>query len=185
MTTQEEHKPSCKMWIEYKGNPVLGKGGAEILEAISTENSLSKAAVKLRMSYRYVWNYLQKIQKAIGEPIVETRKGGKHGGGGAQLTPLGKSLLLEYKQLESYLNKVVSDMEHWKHPDMKNSVKNSLKGKVTAIEKSGETAKVKVELATPAAVTVLMPRKTAEGLALKVGDEVEIAIEATGVMTAK
>lgn len=173
------------MWIEYKGKPVLGKGGAEILEAISTENSLSKAAVKLRMSYRYVWNYLQKIQKAIGEPIVETRKGGKHGGGGAQLTPLGQSLLLEYKQLENYLNKVVSDMERWERPYMKNNVKNSLKGKVTAIEKTGETAKVKVELATPATVTVLMSRETAEGLALKVGDEVEIAIEATGVMTAK
>lgn len=173
------------MWIEYKGKPVLGKGGAEILEAIATENSLSKAAVKLRMSYRYVWNYLQKIQKAIGEPIVETRKGGKHGGGGAQLTPMGKSLLREYKQLENYLNKVVSDMERREHPDMKSSVKNSLKGKVTAVEKTGKTTKVKIELKTPAAVTVLMPREKAEGLTLKVGDEVEIVIEATEVMTQK
>ena len=49
------------------------------------------------MSYRYVWNYIQKIEKAIGEPIVETYKGGKTGGGGAQLTDLGKNLLAEYQ----------------------------------------------------------------------------------------
>jgi len=24
------------------------------------------------MSYRYVWNYLQKIEKAVGESVVET-----------------------------------------------------------------------------------------------------------------
>ncbi|HDN05653.1 MAG TPA: LysR family transcriptional regulator, partial [Candidatus Bathyarchaeota archaeon] len=49
------------------------------------------------MSYRYVWNYLKKIEDALGEPVVETFKGGKSGGGGARLTRLGESLLGEYK----------------------------------------------------------------------------------------
>jgi len=40
---------------------VIGKGGAEILQQIKEERSISKAAEKLGMSYRYVWNYLQKI----------------------------------------------------------------------------------------------------------------------------
>ena len=70
MLTHKKHKPSCKVWIEYKGMPLLGKGGAEILKAIAKEQSISKAAEKLSMSYRYVWNYLQKIQKAVEAPIV-------------------------------------------------------------------------------------------------------------------
>ena len=47
MRTHKNHKPSCKVWIEYKGTPVLGKGGAEILKAIAKEQSISKAAEKL------------------------------------------------------------------------------------------------------------------------------------------
>jgi len=43
MLTNRKHKPSCKVWIEYNGKPVLGKGGAEILKAIAKE---VKAALK-------------------------------------------------------------------------------------------------------------------------------------------
>ena len=94
--------------MEYKGKPLIGKGGAEILEAIDKENSTSKAAETLEMSYRYVWNYIQEIQTVMEEQIVETYKGGKSGGGGAKLTDLGRSLLGEYKQAEIYLDKVLS-----------------------------------------------------------------------------
>jgi len=112
MLAHKKHKFSCKVWIEYKGKPVIGKGGAKILETIEKEKSISKAAATAGMSYRYVWNYLQKIQKALGEPIVETYKGGKSGGGGARLTKLGKDLLSEYKQVESYLSEILAESQH-------------------------------------------------------------------------
>jgi len=108
MSTQKKIKFSCKIWIEYERKPLLGKGGAEILEQIEKEESISKAARNLGMSYRYVWSYLEKIEKTIGEPIVETYRGGKSGGGGAKLTKLGKSLLSEYKRAESYLDEVLT-----------------------------------------------------------------------------
>jgi molybdate transport system regulatory protein len=104
MISIKKHVPSCKVWIEIDGKPLLGKGGADILEGLDSEKSLTKAAKKLGMSYRYVWNYIQKIEKALGEPIVETRKGGKNGGGGARLTRLGMNLLKEYNQLEATLS---------------------------------------------------------------------------------
>src|SRR4030067_2138050 len=95
MLTKKSHKPSGKIWIEYRGKPIVGKGGAEILRAIDAEKSLSKAAEKLGMSYRYVWNYIQKIQSVLRETVVDTYKGGKTGGGGANLTVVGKALLEE------------------------------------------------------------------------------------------
>jgi molybdate transport system regulatory protein len=72
MPAQKEHEFSYKIWIEDDGRPILGKGGAEILEQIGKEKSISTAAKKLGMSYRYVWNYLQKIGRTLGEPVVET-----------------------------------------------------------------------------------------------------------------
>ncbi|MGB9914814.1 MAG: TOBE domain-containing protein [Candidatus Bathyarchaeales archaeon] len=185
MPSQEKHKPSCKVWIEYKGKPVLGKGGAEILRAIAKENSLSKAAETLGMSYRYLWNYVQKIQKAVEAPIVETFKGGKAGGGGAKLTALGERLLREYERLEGYLSEAMSNMEHWEDLGLKISARNRLKGKVTSVETDAITAKVKVEISAPATITALISREAVEDLNIKVGDEVEAVVKATEVMIAK
>jgi molybdate transport system regulatory protein len=80
------------------------------LEQIEKEKSISKAAEKLGMSYRYVWSYLQRIRKALGEPVVETFRGGKSGGGGARLTRLGESLLEEYKHVEDRLSKALASV---------------------------------------------------------------------------
>ena len=185
MLTNKKHKLSCKVWIEYKGKPVIGKGGAEILEAIGKENSISKAAETLGMSYRYVWNYLQDIHKTLEQPIVETYKGGKFGGGGARLTDLGRSLLGEYKQVESYLSKVLSDSGSLEVKGLKLSARNRFKGKVIAVEKGVITAKVKVEVKMPVTVTAVITKEAVEDLDIKVGDEVEAIVKSTEVMIAK
>jgi molybdate transport system regulatory protein len=185
MFTHKKHKPSCKIWIEYKGKPVLGKGGAQILEEIAKQESISKAAEKLGMSYRYVWSYLQKIERAIGEPVIETYRGGKAGGGGAKLTELGKSLLTEYRRVEGYVGEILSDTEYWEAVGLKISARNRLKGKVKVIEKGDVTAKIKIEINTPTTVTALISREAAEELDIKVGDHVEAVIKATEVMIAK
>ncbi len=185
MPSQKQHMPSCKVWIEYNGKPVLGKGGAEILKAIATEKSISKATAKLGMSYRYVWNYLQKIRKAVEAPVVETYKGGKTGGGGATLTALGKSLIEEYQRIDSYLNKVLANQEYWEVVRLKLSARNQIKGKVISIEKDGVTAKVKVEIEAPAIITSVITKEAVEDLGIKEGDEVNAVVKSTEVMIAK
>ncbi|MEM2917655.1 MAG: TOBE domain-containing protein [Candidatus Bathyarchaeia archaeon] len=185
MQTNKRHKPSCKLWIEYKGKPVLGKGGAQILEQIKKKKSITKAAEKLGMSYRYVWNYLQKIEKTLEMPIIETYKGGKLGGGGAKLTKLGKELLEEYKRFEGYLSEVLSDEEGWEAVGLKISARNRLKGKVKEVEKGKVTAKVKIHIETPCIVTALISKEAVEDLNIKAGDTVEAVIKATEVMIAK
>jgi molybdate transport system regulatory protein len=185
MLTNKKRKPSFKIWLEQNGKPVLGKGGAEILEQIEEEESISKTARKLGMSYRYVWNYLQKIEKSLGEPVIETFRGGKSGGGGAKLTELGESLLEEYRRLEDYLGKVLADSEYWEVIGLKISARNRFKGKVVTVEKDVITAKVKVKIEVPVVVTALISREAVEDLDIKVGDEVEAVVKATEVMIAK
>ena len=185
MLTNKKHTLSCKAWLEYKGKPLIGKGGAEILEAINKENSLSKAAETLGMSYRYVWNYVQEIQTAMDAQIVETFKGGKSGGGGAKLTDLGKSLLSEYRQVEVYLDKVLSDPGCLEVKGLKLSARNQFKGKVLAVEKGVITAKVKVEVKIPVTVTAVITKEAVDELDIKVGDEVTAIVKSTEIMIAK
>ena len=185
MLTHKKHTPSCKVWIEYNGTPVIGRGGADILKGIAKEHSISKAAKTLNMSYRYVWNYLQKIQKTIEAPIVETYKGGKTGGGGAKLTALGQSLIEEYQQVASLMSEVLADHKYWEVLGLKISARNQLKGKVVSIEKDGITAKVKVEIKVPAVVTSVITKEAVEDLGINVGDEVNAVIKSTEVMISK
>ncbi len=185
MQTHKQHKPSCKVWIEYKGKPLIGKGGAEILETIQKENSISKAAKNLGMSYRYVWNYIQEIQKTLKQPIVQTYKGGKSGGGGANLTELGKDLLEEYKQVESYLNKILLTQQGLEVEATKLSARNQLKGKVLSVEKGVITAKVKMQIEAPAVVTAVITKEAVEDLGLKEGDTVQAIVKSTEIIIGK
>ncbi len=185
MLTNKKHKPSGKIWIEYQGKPVLGRGGAEILREINTQQSLSKAADKLGMSYRYVWNYVQKIRVALGESVVETHKGGKSGGGGAALTETGKRLLEEYTRLEGCLSEFLSEARYSEVKGLKLSARNQFKGKVVAVEKGVITAKVKIEIKVPAVITAVITKEAVEDLGLKVGDEVEAIVKSTEVIIGK
>jgi molybdate transport system regulatory protein len=185
MLTQKEHKPSGKIWIEFQGKPILGKGGAEILREIEAQQSLSKAAEKLDMSYRYVWNYVQKIHKALGETVVETYRGGKTGGGGARLTVVGKALLDEYTRLEGCLGEFLACTSSSGVIGLRLSARNQLKGKVVSVETGVITAKVKVEIKVPATVTAVITKEAVEDLGLKVGDEVEAIIKSTEIIIGK
>ena len=108
MSERAKFNVSFKFWIEFEGKRVLGKGGAAILEQIKEEKSISKAAEKLGMSYRYVWSYLNEVKRILGKPVVKTFKGGKCGGG-AELTELGEYLLSEYGRISKSFESYISD----------------------------------------------------------------------------
>ena len=185
MQSNKKHKLSCKAWLEYNGKPLIGKGGAEILSAVDKEHSISKAAEKLSMSYRYVWNYIQEVEQSLQEPVVETFKGGKDGGGGAKLTDLGKSLIEEYRAAENYLSAIISDNGKLEVKSLKLSARNQFNGKIVNIEKGVITAKVKVEVTVPVTITAVITKDAVEDLKLKVGDEVTAIVKSTEVMIAK
>ncbi len=185
MKTRKPHRPSGKIWIEIAGKPILGKGGAEILREIDAETSLTKAANKLGMSYRYLWNYVQGIQNALGESVIETYKGGRTGGGGAKLTDVGKQLLNEYNRLEEYLGEFLSHPDSSEVVRLKLSARNQLKGKIVTVEKGVITAKVKIEIEAPAVITAVITKEAVEDLNLKAGDEVTAIVKSTEIVVGK
>lgn len=137
------------------------------------------------MPYSYVWNYIQKIEKAVGNPVVKTYKGGKTGGGGAKLTETGKDLLEEYQQLEAYLSDVLVKGKVLEVKNLKLSARNNFKGKVIAVEKGVITAKVIIEVKVPTTVTAVITKEAVEDLDLKVGDQVTAIVKSTEVIIGK
>jgi molybdenum ABC transporter molybdate-binding protein len=91
-----------RVWVEREGNAVLGEGRAELLAAIDTEHSITKAAKTAGMSYRRAWNLIQEVNDAAGYTLVEAAVGGKQGGG-ARLTDAGRRSLAVYNEVRRSL----------------------------------------------------------------------------------
>ncbi len=96
-----------KVWIEKDSKFLLGKGGYEILKAIDRFGSVSEASKSLGMSYKFVWSYIRRIESVLGEKVVEMKRGK---GGGAYLTPLGKSLVETYEVVEDMINSALIEL---------------------------------------------------------------------------
>ncbi len=73
----------------------LGPGKIALLEAIGEKGSLTHAAAKLGMSYRYAWLLLEDLRRSFSEPVTRATVGGRRGGG-VELTGFGEELVKRY-----------------------------------------------------------------------------------------
>jgi molybdate transport system regulatory protein len=78
----------------------LGPGMAQMLEGVAAHGSIRKSAAAMAMSYRKAWLLIQNMQESFGGAVVTTSIGGSDGGG-ATLTPLGKTLLGTFRRIEA------------------------------------------------------------------------------------
>ena len=92
------YKIKSKIWIEAKGEILLGEGRVRLLKEIEETGSLNKAAQKLSMSYKKAWGLIDDVNKRGEKPVVTKIIGGKRGGG-TVLTEYGKSLVKTFDQI--------------------------------------------------------------------------------------
>lgn len=91
-------KVNGSLWIECGGKKYFGPGPMELLERIETTGSINKAAKQMGMSYKKSWDIIHRLNKKVVQPLVETRTGGKKGGG-SFISPEAKQLIAQYKDL--------------------------------------------------------------------------------------
>lgn len=101
--------PDYKLWFERDGQYIFGPGAYAILKSIHEEGTITQGAMKLKMSYRYAWGVIKKIEKKLGIPLVETFKGGTEGGGGARITEQGLKLMEMYAEINSAFRYVLDN----------------------------------------------------------------------------
>ncbi len=85
----------------------IGPGKADLLEAIAQTGSMSAAGRALGISYRRTWQMVDVMNRSFKQPLVASATGGAHGGGAA-LTPFGKTVLADFRSLEALLAKTAS-----------------------------------------------------------------------------
>ena len=70
------------------------------MEAIQRTGSISAAGRELKMSYCRAWLLVDTMNRCFQRPLVETTTGGVSGGGGAQVTELGRDVLHRFRAIE-------------------------------------------------------------------------------------
>jgi molybdate transport system regulatory protein len=120
--------PAIRLRIDLGPDSALGPGKIALLEYIGSTGSLSQAARELGMSYRRAWLLLDDVNRMFAEPAATTSVGGS-GGGGAQLTDLGKAIIKVYREIESAAEKAAGSRIAWLASCRGKSTKRTVTGR--------------------------------------------------------
>ncbi len=106
MARKKPLRTKSKIWIELDGEPVLGPGRKELLEEIDRCGSILQAAARVGVSYRRAWSHIHAMEKRLETKIVDSRRGGK-GGGGTRLTREAREMLRKFSEVEEGMEEIV------------------------------------------------------------------------------
>lgn len=95
-----ERRPRLSLRVMRGRAGVLGPGKADLLEGIDQTGSIAAAGRRMKMSYKRAWQLAEELNRVFRDPLIEASKGGS-GGGGAQLTALGREVLARYRRIEA------------------------------------------------------------------------------------
>ena len=86
--------------LDFDGKRRLGPGKVALLEAIARTGSISAAGREFGMADRRAWLLVDNLNHMFAGPLVQTREGGRIGGG-ADLTELGGKVVALYREAEA------------------------------------------------------------------------------------
>ena len=92
-------KVKRKVWLEFDGKPILGKGRFLLLKTLKTTKSVKKSAKLCGLSEKTAHNHIKLIESRLNRNIVETKRGGKNAGGESVLTETGLILIREFEKI--------------------------------------------------------------------------------------
>jgi molybdate transport system regulatory protein len=167
----------------------------DLLAAVDSTGSISRAARKVGMSYKGAWDMLERANNLSRLPLIATEIGGRRGGG-ARLTPFGKKLLdlflwmrEEHRRFLGGLNAaLLEDPElrvFFRRWVIKASARNQLSGRIAAIRSGDVEAEVVLEIKGSNRIVASITRKSAESLDLAPGMDVVALVNAHQVVVVK
>lgn len=145
-----------QLWFNRDGQGFIGGKRIALLEQIDRTGSISKAAKEVQLSYKAAWDAVNAMNNLSGKPLVICATGGQ-GGGGTQLTPLGRQLVHTWRRMQSeyerFLAKVAEGIDNFDDINhllraiaMKTSARNQLRGTVTQVTKGAVNGDVILDL---------------------------------------
>jgi len=167
-----------------KKEVMLDQTDAFLLRRVAETHSLTQAAKEVGISYRNAWDRVKVMEEKLQTRLVETKVGGKTGGG-ATLTEQGNQLLKEFRKTRKLLFNILDDKEAWEDVGYRLSARNRLRAKVVEVKRGSVTSQVKMRLISANTLTSIITNEAVEDLSLEEGDEVEAIVKSTDVLVAK
>lgn len=175
--------------------PAVGRDRMRLLQAVAREGSITAGAKAVGLTYKAAWDALDAMANMFGQPLLETRTGGRTGGG-AKLTPAGIRVIEAFGRLESEMARVVKTLE----PDlagsgisplslvsgfmMRTSARNVLRGTIVAIHSDVLSAEIAVAVSGETTIYALITTESLRELGLCVGRQAFVLIKASFVVIA-
>ncbi len=175
MSDAHKPKPAFKAWLETDEGYVFGPGVYRLLQKVKEKGTLKEAAESLGMSYRFAWGLVKNAEGKLGQPLLHAHKGGRAGGGGAELTELGQQFLDDFSKIESAIDRLTGDLEIL---DRVLSI-NQVEARVTEMQRRGERTDLTIQLTGSRILRLSVPRDLIEGQNIEVGNIVEVDIAST------
>jgi molybdate transport system regulatory protein len=173
----------------------VGRDRIHLLAAVARAGSISAGARAVGLSYKAAWDAIEAMTNLFGQPLLETRTGGR-AGGGARLTPTGMRVIAAFDRLEAEMARVLRAVE----PElagtgisplnlvsgllMKTSARNALRGKITAITSDALAAEIAVAISERTTIYAVVTNESVRALDLHVGREAVVLIKAPFVIIA-
>ncbi len=157
-----------------------------LLEGVAATGSIRGAARYVGMTYKGAWDAIDAINNLAGETLVQTRQGGRQGGG-ASLTVAGQSLLASQRRFAAAIDDVrrqFSDEDHeqWSTMGrllMKTSARNVLRGEVSDVRTGAVNSEVTLALPGGDRLVAIVTRDSETELALAPGKSAWALIKAS------
>ncbi|WP_421591889.1 winged helix-turn-helix domain-containing protein [Shinella sp. M27] len=112
MSASGKSEPKLIFRLQFDPEGRIGRGKIELLAHIKETGSISAGGRAMDMSYRRAWLLVDEMNRLFREPVVESQRGGKQGGG-AVLTPFGEALIAHYQAMEEKARAALADEIGW------------------------------------------------------------------------
>jgi molybdate transport system regulatory protein len=162
----DKPRPAYKIWLETDDGLVFGPGVDALLRKVKEKGTLKEAASSLDMSYRYAWGLIKKVEKKLGEPLIEAHKGGRSGGGRTEITELGNQFIEDFRILKEKLSKEVAED--------KDSI-SGIKGDIMSIKKHSDHLELKIRSETKLVSNIRVKEDELDSK-LDIGDRIRIEL---------
>src|SRR3981189_2923167 len=96
--------------LKSDGFPGIGRDRIRLLQAAAREGRITAGAKAAGLTYKATWDALDAMANLFGRPLLETRTGGR-AGGGAHLTPIGLRVIEAFGRLEAEMARVFRALE--------------------------------------------------------------------------
>ena len=183
-------KVEAMLALRREGRPMVGRDRIELLEAVGSHGSISKAAKAVGLSYKAAWDALNAVNNLLPRPAVIGQTGGRQGGG-AVVTDDGLALIASFRLMERRLEKVARMLAGDQDGDsftllwslgMKTSARNAFRCVVTEIRMGAVNAEVIMRLSERSCLTAIITEDSLRDLDITVGREVMALVKSSFVM---